>query len=1121
MAGILSADRIIESEKINQRLQSIGQEVSKLIVAFDKVAESGEKLAKSLGGADNLNKIVKASKEAAKSTEELTFNQAELAKQAQELGKLTAKLEEIETSYNKEIQKTKEAIKQKNAAIKEEITGEKASAEAKKKSAQVQRESAQATKLAAQEEKLKLAVQSQAVGSIRRLQAENQLHAFTIKNKLNPAIKEERAEIIRLNQVINSNKDSIGDMQRKQITGWDRVTRSVGQHLLAYVGFTQVIQLLTNVFTMTKKLDSLQFTMKTVIKDQNELAKTQLFLSETSANYGLDLINLTERYVKFRTAAMQSNLSAKETMSIFNSTAKAAAVLGLATDEVGGVFLALEQMLSKGKVTTEELRRQLGERLPGAFGIMADALGVTLPQLDKMLKAGEILSTEALPKFAIALEKAYGIESVNMINTLAAAQGRLSTSWVKFVDDLQASGVYKFILNQMNDAILSVQTTFGSNSKILDRLSRQTDSVGEKVRKMITDLDKIPYEQLIKQQKQLGDNWIGYLDDWNVHTKEAELLFSQYVDRRKTLLEKDAANNKKVKPFDIDSFQKTLDEAKKEYERFEVIKDDTLKDQFEKTAAFYKKDQVTYKDYINNQIKILSEKTRIAEGLFKVEEASQNSDKSAGKEITKEQKQELSNRYENYLNYVQASAELRMKLLEIDKKGSVKGNQFTDLEKLKEKHKQELDEQAKLQQELLASKERSDQEIALIDKDNRKELLTLRLQQIEFEKVATKGNKEEIAKLESEAYDVRKKLAEETANFIIREDERIRKEQEQNAKIISENYQSDTEHRINLEEERLNIEAANNIKKIAGAKDAADQIRDIEYDLSLAILKFRKQEYEAALLSDKLTIDDKKKYKDLIDNINIAIAENAVDQSKQAGKEIKKSDKERVRSLGDAVNEGFLFSQQIFSNQADSVRKGYEDQIKAAGDSVDARVLAERKYAEEELKIRRKQAIAEKAQAIFNIGLALATATAKLNAFQVIAATLALATAIAKPIPQYFKGTKNAPETFIAGDTPFGKGASEMIIKPSGEMLLTPDKPTLFSDKSFIGSTILPHDKTQAMLANYAVNQGASVFVDMSKSENYLSKMERHMRNNEQRSIDSKGNVIVKRGNITTRYATV
>ena len=66
-----------------------------------------------------------------------------------------------------------------------------------------------------------------------------------------------------------------------------------------------------------------------------------------------------------------------------------------------------------------------------------------------------------------------------------------------------------------------------------------------------------------------------------------------------------------------------------------------------------------------------------------------------------------------------------------------------------------------------------------------------------------------------------------------------------------------------------------------------------------------------------------------------------------------------------------------------------------------------------------------------------------------------LATVLAAPIPQFAKGTKDAPETFIAGE----KGI-EAIVKPSGDVLITPNEPTLFSDK-LIGSTILPHDQTQ------------------------------------------------------------
>ena len=117
---------------------------------------------------------------------------------------------------------------------------------------------------------------------------------------------------------------------------------------------------------------------------------------------------------------------------------------------LNGTYLALEQMLSKGKVTTEELRRQLGERLPGAFGIMAEAIGVTTQELDKMLRAGEILSADALPKFAEALEKAYGIENIENVRTLQAETSRLSNAWTNFIGNVtESDGVISKVLNSL------------------------------------------------------------------------------------------------------------------------------------------------------------------------------------------------------------------------------------------------------------------------------------------------------------------------------------------------------------------------------------------------------------------------------------------------------------------------------------------------------------------------------------------------------------------------------------------------------------------------------------------------------------------------------------------------
>ena len=98
-----------------------------------------------------------------------------------------------------------------------------------------------------------------------------------------------------------------------------------------------------------------------------------------------------------------------------------------------------------------------------------------------------------------------------------------------------------------------------------------------------------------------------------------------------------------------------------------------------------------------------------------------------------------------------------------------------------------------------------------------------------------------------------------------------------------------------------------------------------------------------------------------------------------------------------------------------------------AGDSVEKRLIAERKYEREKAELLRKQAIADKAQAAFSIII---------NTAQAIMATLGetgffgtplavimgamgaaqLATVLSAPIPAYEKGTDSAPETFVAGE---------------------------------------------------------------------------------------------------------
>jgi tape measure domain-containing protein len=106
--------------------------------------------------------------------------------------------------------------------------------------------------------------------------------------------------------------------------------------------------------------------------------------------------------------------------------------MSLSADDAQGVFLALGQIASKGKVQAEELRGQIGERVPGAFGIAARAMGVTTAELDKMMEQGKLTASDFLPKFAAEMEKTFQGAVPKAANSLQANMNRISNAFYDF-----------------------------------------------------------------------------------------------------------------------------------------------------------------------------------------------------------------------------------------------------------------------------------------------------------------------------------------------------------------------------------------------------------------------------------------------------------------------------------------------------------------------------------------------------------------------------------------------------------------------------------------------------------------------------------------------------------------
>lgn len=197
-------------------------------------------------------------------------------------------------------------------------------------------------------------------------------------------------------------------------------------------------------FEDLKQLDSLRLQFQYLVKDAEEARVTMAFLARISDELGTKLLETSESYLAFRKSAELANLSGEKSRQVFEDVTRAATLLGKSPAQIQNVQVALEQMLSKGTVQAEELKKQLGNVLPGSFEIMAKAVDKLNPNLEvtnaefmKMLKAGKIISADVLPEFAKQLNEAYGIENVSRIENMASEVVRLDNAFTIMVKNME------------------------------------------------------------------------------------------------------------------------------------------------------------------------------------------------------------------------------------------------------------------------------------------------------------------------------------------------------------------------------------------------------------------------------------------------------------------------------------------------------------------------------------------------------------------------------------------------------------------------------------------------------------------------------------------------------------
>ena len=251
---------------------------------------------------------------------------------------------------------------------------------------------------------------------------------------------------------------------KKSLAGLKSAFLSVTAALGAGLGFSKLIgnmkdtavqlsvakNTLENVSNVTKEWNDGINSGTVTIKNYGE---NLVFVHRMADAYSQDLVALMNNFAQFHAACEKTNIGLSDQKMIFESLTRAAAYYHMSADRTRDMMNAIVQMASKGRVAAEELRRQLGNSLPGAFNMMAAALGVSTQQLDDMMRKGQVLSEDALPKFAAMLNT---VTKGANFDSLQMSLNRLKNSWYELVENSGTEGMFKRLVDGAEGALSTI-----------------------------------------------------------------------------------------------------------------------------------------------------------------------------------------------------------------------------------------------------------------------------------------------------------------------------------------------------------------------------------------------------------------------------------------------------------------------------------------------------------------------------------------------------------------------------------------------------------------------------------------------------------------------------------------
>lgn len=244
------------------------------------------------------------------------------------------------------------------------------------------------------------------------------------------ALKQQIAEVERL-----SNAFRIGSAEQKRyqaeldilngklrgaqgsFTQFFGALRRVAEFQAGFVAITSAIQGITGSLNQfigqAKQLEGFDLALRNIGLSAAQAGKALDDAGEIANGIGAPIEQVEKSFKRMVPALRAVGTNADDTNKFIEAISARTQTLGLNTEQSGRFMEAFAQVLSKGKLQSEELNQQISE-LDGAFRVqLADALGVSTEKLEDLIKTGKVTA----PVFVKAVNQ--------MENGVEALRGRV------------------------------------------------------------------------------------------------------------------------------------------------------------------------------------------------------------------------------------------------------------------------------------------------------------------------------------------------------------------------------------------------------------------------------------------------------------------------------------------------------------------------------------------------------------------------------------------------------------------------------------------------------------------------------------------------------------------------